>query len=801
MDFAESKPNVQDLQTDVIDLLGQISSLMGQASAAISSDSAGEKYARFQQEVAQAACNVEDLELRMAIVAPMKAGKSTIINAIIGQELLPSRNAAMTTIPTEIIFDAELKEPKLTLTPEIRDVFQETFFALQQKIRELGNERVREKIAQYPHLAKLLLGIQAKTGGSIEEEITGRQRIINNLGALNDIIRLCSVIAPLAEPLDSLTDVPRIRTPFWRFQKTQESSLLGNLVIVDTPGPNEAGDHKLGNVVAEQLQASSLVLIVLNFTALNTKAEAEVKKDVLKVIELLGKENLYVLVNKVDQRKDGDMTPEQVRQFVAAEFGIGNSNNTNRVFEISARWAFSATNFLAELQQRPGVELAEMRTARSLAQDIFPIDWEEELQEATVEELQIKAEKLWKKSGFAPFLENAINALMAEAAPRCMMSALNIARTRLAELRDDLQLRSSAIGEDEKKLRSEIFALEADLVSLESCRIRLREVDTIRLNLQHNLKEILEDLKLQAKVSVETYFMQEEYQQAETDKTISSQFKKIDIEGRQLFLKKLVDFEIFPSWLSQRIKSVFEYKSSGLLKFNRAGDAQEFANLAAIYAKQRAEILLYEAQEVTLKQIEQARNDLRELLENESKYIIQNACDRLNQTFHIDLSLPMPELQADDKIDYVPPKVMRQTKEITEFKKKRFKPFYFLWLVQVEKEIPVVRQEEYYTISLEQVVAHVNRSIEQSIGNINQKIHHYLDKDFQERVDTFFKSIETYLSNYRDSLVHAQRDQQLSLEQKETLVREFTSLVSEVTESIKEVDAYLEYTTILMLDK
>src|SRR5919202_3997845 len=113
------KPNVQELQRDVIDLLGEISALMNRASTDLSSDSSGEKYAKFQQEVTKAARNVEDLELRMAIVAPMKAGKSTIINAIIGQEILPSRNAAMTTLPTEIVLNAELTEPTLILTPEI----------------------------------------------------------------------------------------------------------------------------------------------------------------------------------------------------------------------------------------------------------------------------------------------------------------------------------------------------------------------------------------------------------------------------------------------------------------------------------------------------------------------------------------------------------------------------------------------------------------------------------------------------------------------------------------------------------
>jgi len=332
----------------------------------------------------------------------MKAGKSTIINAIVGQDILPSRNAAMTTLPTEIVFDTELSEPILILTPQILAVFQETLLALKRKIDTL-EDRGRSKIAQYPHLAQLLEKIQAMGVVSIPAKTVGRSQITQTLTDLNDLIRLCSAIEPLADPLQSLLEVPRIYTPFWHSQTTEQSNQLGNLVIIDTPGPNEAGENlRLLNVVYEQLQKSSLVLIVLDFTQLRTEAAQQVKKDVERVIQLRGQENLYVLINKVDQRTEGDMTPEQVRQFVAAEFGIGGSGETNRVFEIAARWAFCATNFLLELQQHPSLDIAQMTTARALAQQIFGIDWEEELEDATVEQLQPKAERLWKKSGFAP---------------------------------------------------------------------------------------------------------------------------------------------------------------------------------------------------------------------------------------------------------------------------------------------------------------------------------------------------------------------------------------------------------------
>lgn len=58
---------------------------------------------------------VKRKELTMTIVAPTSAGKSTIINAIAGQDLLPSRNDAMTVLPTEIVFSREVTHPKLLL--------------------------------------------------------------------------------------------------------------------------------------------------------------------------------------------------------------------------------------------------------------------------------------------------------------------------------------------------------------------------------------------------------------------------------------------------------------------------------------------------------------------------------------------------------------------------------------------------------------------------------------------------------------------------------------------------------------
>lgn len=795
------KPNVQDLQSDVIDLLKQVSLLMGSATTALSADSTGEKYKDFQQEIFEVSQNVEKLELMMAIVAPMKAGKSTIINTIVGQEILPSRNSAMTTIPTKIVFNTELTQPILKLNSEILSVFQDTLLALQHKIKALGIERIQEKIAQHPHLMNVIQQIQEPESLPIRSKTVGREEILQALMSLNDIVRLCSLLEPSKDPLAQLSTIPCIETPFWRSrsvsvedsQNTPQPE-LGNLAIVDTPGPNEAGENlRLATTVAEQLKKSLIVLIVLDFTQLKTEAAEKVRKDVQQVIDLRGKENLYVLVNKVDQRRETDMTPEQVKQFIAAEFGIGDSN-TNQVFEISARRAFSAANFMHEHSQHPHLTLNQMPAARLLAQEVFGIDWEEELEEATVEAIEKKAQKLWKKSGFEPFLDNAVQALMERAAPRCLMSALKLSRSLLLELRDEVKLRSSAICQDAEKLQREVSALSADLHRLESCRSRLKEVDLVKSQLHQSLNDILETLKNDAKVSLETFFVQEEYQRADL-------VKKMDIKAREIFLTNIGEFELFPKWISEGIKSQVEFKSSGLFEFSTTYEAEEFADRAVAYAKHRADNLIRSVREQIGIEIEFARKSLINILEKETQPIVEGACNRLNEAFDVKLSLPQLEWANFEETELVQPRVKRQSRFVdpgySEVVKNQREWWHWLWLVPVEVKVQVKQPkkiEDYYTVSLKELVVKINESIESSINSINQQINKYLDEDFQQRVDIFFETLDNYLRNYRDSLSQAQADQKLSLEEKERLVEELSCLLPEATVQIKTAETYIEYT-------
>lgn len=731
------KPNVQDLQTDVIDLLERISELMNRASTALSSDTSGNKYAEFEQQIRDEAKKVKHLELRMAIVAPMKAGKSTITNAIIGQEILPSRNSAMTTLPTEIIFNAQFTEPVLHLSAEVLSVFQETLLALRNKIEDLGMETVQEKLSQYPHLANMPQEIKQSGGLKIPTKSIGRDQIIHTLTNLNDIVRLCSILEPNADPIQYLTDTPRIETHFWRLEKTEEKQpQLGNLVIVDTPGPNEAGENlRLQTVVAEQLRQSSIVLIVLDFTQLKNEAAEKVKTDVQKVIELRGKDNLYVLINKVDQRRQGDMTPEQVQQFVAAEFGIGDGGDSGRVFEISARRAFTAASFLLELQHNPNINIAEMKTAKGLAQEALGSRWEAKLQKAIIEDLEEEAHYLWDESGFDPFLNGAITALMKEATPRCMQSSLKVACGRLLELSNDVQLRSSAINADEAKIRQEVGALERDLQSIEQCRHRLQEVDRIKSNLYKRLEKILEDIQKKAQYSLKTYFHEEEYQRADNIK------------------KGGIITTNFLNWASKKFNFIdIKSATSGIIEFTSMQEAEHFGEQAISSAKSNVidphlDKVSKQVQEI----IQTARQEITNTIDAKTQPILDRAHKRLNENFNVYLSFPTASLEyasvGNAKVSIgQETKLVDQGYETKLIEKRDFFHYFFHLFGLVKKKEYISfklpdKKEDYYTVCLTEIVDKSNQLIEDSIKNIKEGINQYLDEEFKQHIGVFLQSL------------------------------------------------------------
>ena len=802
VDSEVSKPqnivDLDNLQQDVIELIDEIGLLIEDTQTDLD-NATKSKYDRFQTQIAAAGQNVAQLQLKMAIVAPMKAGKSTIINAIAGQELLPSCAVAMTTIPTEIAFNNHIKQPILNLTLDTIEFFEEIVRDLKEQAEKLGLEVLQEKLKRHPHLLDLFSKITAANSFALSQEIIGQKEISDTLNYLNHIIRICSVLNPTEDCLARLKDVPCIQTPWLKIGKNRKIEAQGSLTIIDTPGPNEAeAGLRLTAVVEEQLRRSAIVLVVLDFTQLNSEAAQTIKQQIKPIVESIGIENLYVLVNKVDQRREGDMTPEQVKEFVAADLGL--NSDRERVFEVAAIRAFAATKFLLEIQQNPRIQLLQIKSLTSLAREVLGIDWDEELDDITVKVMAKKAGKLWRKSGFAPFIESAIATLIANAAPKCLNNALSLSHNHLLSIRDDLNLRNNALDRDTAKIQSEIESLETDLSHLTSCRDRLSTMADIKIRLQQSLQTILQQLKNKAVVDVEEFFAGEEYQQADA-------IKKADINARNLLLSNLNDFELFPRWVSDNIKAGIEYKTSGTISFKTKAEAENFTQRSIDRAKKRLEELILKVSQDIEVEIDRARDDLEKFLIEETAEIIERAKNRLQTAFEIKLQLPSPIVKSDRQMQIEQKLVKTKSRLVDDGYEERLvrKRAWYYWFGVVpfysqEKHKKPYKKEDYYAVSVHEIVEQINISSDNFIDGIQQKIAVYLEEDLHRQVDSFFIELDKYLGGYLDSLQQSQSDRQLSLENRERLSKNLAKLVPQASDCIDKAKNYLEKTQNIIIN-
>jgi len=788
---SKNSVTVNSLQQEVVSLLDEINLLIEQTQTDL--DSVTEtKYSQFKAQIAAAGQNVADLKLRMSIVAPMKAGKSTIINAIAGQELLPSCAAAMTTIPTEIVFASKIKQPILNLTKNTIQLFQSLETNLQKQVQEQGFDTLKQQLNRYPHLLQLYTQIAKNNSLAISSEVIGRKEIVEALNHLNHLIRIYSVIEPNQDPLAKLEDIPQIKTPCLSLGKTRQAQSLGDLAIIDTPGPNEAGEGlRLTEVVEEQLRRSAIVLVVLDFTQFNNNAAATIKQQIQPIVESIGLENLYVLVNKIDQRRDGDMNSEQVKEFILADLGINTEDQKNHVFEVAAIRAFTAAKFLLEVQQNPKIKLLEIKSLGSLAKEVLGIDWDEELEDITVKIMAKKAIKLWRKSGFAPFMDSAISALMTNVAPQCLVKALNLSRNHLLAIKDDLSLRQNAISQDTVKLQQEIEALENDLNQIESCRFRLSSIADIKIKLQQNLHILLEQLKNEAEIHIEDLFTEKEYQQAET-------IKKADINTRNLLLSNIGDFELFPKWVSDSLRTSIEYKSEGIVSFKTESEAEEFTQSTILKAKDRLEKIILQISGKIETEISQSKIELEKFLIQETQEIIERAKNRLQTNFEIELNLPSPIIQTDQKLHIEHKLVKTKSRLVEDGYEERLvkKRAWYYWFGIIpfhsqEKLKKPYKKEDYYAISIHEVVQQINVANETFLAEIKDRVRAYIEEQLHKQVDSFFVQLDNYLNTYLKSLQQSQSDHKLSLEQREQLTQLLAGLIPQTSDYIAQTNLYL----------
>ena len=355
-----------------------------------------------------------NLELVLAVVGTMKAGKSTTINAIVGTEVLPSRNVPMTTLPTLIRHTPGQAKPVLVLDNI------EPLRKLAARLR--GNPGFRD-LGEKRHFRDVIA--ELSSGAAIQRRYQGASNIYKCLKMVNDLVRICAELGeefPFGE-YDEVHELPVIEVEFFHLKGSDGSS--GRLVLLDTPGPNESKQPHLKKMMKDQLRKASAVIAVLDYTQLKSEADAEVR-DELKALASMMTRRLYAMVNKFDARDRNSYDAEEVKVLVASDLfqdrDQGSVMPADMIFPVSAQQAFLANRALRELDLHGRLpDPDDAPWVEDFGEEAFGRRWESKVQDAG--EVEDSARELWKDSFFGAPLDQVIKAAHSQAAVLALDSA------------------------------------------------------------------------------------------------------------------------------------------------------------------------------------------------------------------------------------------------------------------------------------------------------------------------------------------------------------------------------------------
>lgn len=400
------------------------------------------------------------LELVLAVVGTMKAGKSTTINAIVGTEVLPNRNRPMTALPTLIRHTPGQADPVLKF--ENRAPVQQLLEKLRIAIGQPENREHAAKLSQDDDTAELLGLIE--TRGAFGEYFQGPEAIFGFLKGLNDLVRLSRTLGvdfPFAS-YSNIDELPVIEVEFAHIDKTGNTK--GRLTLLDTPGPNEADQPHLRKMLQEQLSRASAVLLVLDYTQLKSNADAELRGQIEEVAEF-SHGRVFTLVNKFDQTDRNSDSREKVMSYVAADLMKGQVK-PETVFPVSSRWGYLANRAQHELVRNGRLpDYAQSPWVRDFAEEALGRRWERQIDDVAV--VRDGAKTLWEDSGFDLPLENVIRSAHGRAAIMAVQAAVDKLINMTEKLENFLNTRETALGREANELRKLIKALLDDVARIE----------------------------------------------------------------------------------------------------------------------------------------------------------------------------------------------------------------------------------------------------------------------------------------------------------------------------------------------
>jgi hypothetical protein len=766
------------LQADVIHHVESVAELVRRALEVLPSDQDTE-YQALSNERRGLESGILDsvrrLELRLPVVATMNAGKSTLINAIAGFRLLPYRVLPMTVLPTEVVLTGRVAEPILIVPARTSALLGHIATDLRKRFRR---RQYADELAQADAYLDDTIASVNREEDVPAGTVRGLDAINTALTRANDLVRLAVLFGVNRDLLEDLRELPRVECPAPDVLADVMGAGQAELVLVDTPGPNEAGmSAHLLPLIDQAIQQAGVIFLVLNFTEMRSQAQDEIRKQIEPIRDRLGTDKLYVVVNKIDDRRDEDMTPEQTKEFAAYEAGLRIPDDLGQVFLVSARRAFDASSFI-RVREQYGPQAWDTPEGQTLGRAAFTDHWPGIRDMLPESALNATPRKVWDNSGFGELLDRSLLDLQRQAGPLVLRSALNQCQGITGRLSSYLRVRSAAVNKDAASLRFQRQELEADRKAVAQVRKDLNISRKQRNALQNKVDKLINKRRNQVREIISAGVPEKSSE--EPDNPIARLLGPI-----QSLFQSLGDF----------LPLLGQDGARGTRNFKTADEARSFlTKLSQAFVSQVA-LVNGELQREVVLLVAETEENLRVELRNRAEPIVVKAQQRLEDEFRVTLTLPVPVFADTAGTFEVPDHEAGAVKVPQKIRRRVMKRRWFtLWLFKVPTtEVIKLPDVIEYVIDLDKLVEDYLGAFDYWLGQLRGSIRTIVLQDIDDSLADYFEKLDHFLERYMASIQGGIDAEFLDHEKQLRLIEAFGQVLAHADQEQAEAHRLLGY--------